>query len=645
MTPLERVRRGRRRLLGVVILTAMLWAVVAGVGVATVAGLLALVTTLPQWVRVSVLPAAAMAGTIAVAVVAWRGRAARSVQRVALWIEEQQPDLRYTLVTAVDPLASADGLPTEVIAGADRAEIEGFVRRAGTRSLLRAGIATSVAILAGLLVAPLSAALLGADVPAHGVAPGAPAPSRLLGLRARVAAPGYSRLPVKTLSDPQVVEALVGSVIAFSADGAPAGVTISVGADTLAASADGGRWTGSVRMPREPGMATLRDREHQRLVVLSPRVDSAPAVSLVLPRQDTVWPKPPRGALALEARATDDLGLSYGHFEYLISTGSGEQFQTVTVLGTRMRLGLASSSPLRASVDLDTMKLAPGTVLSIRAVAVDANDVTGPGRGVSDTRTLRVAEKPDTTSVTAVPPLPIDSTWMSQRLLNMKTDTLVRGRKRLTREAFVSRSTQYATGQEAIRQRVVAVIQLLEDDGVGGTFQTDVSKLLRQADKEMWEARLNLGIAHPDSALPYMRRALKILDDVRTAYRYYLRGLQRPIVVDIDKARLQATDPAAAAAASGRQRLADAAAELSARIEAAALLFPSARQAALDSLTYVQLGALSSHPAAAKALTGALEALRAGAAPDSALAGTRRVLAPPSRVVSGPAEWAGAALP
>jgi hypothetical protein len=78
---------------------------------------------------------------------------------------------------------------------------------------------------------------------------------------------------------------------------------------------------------------------------------------------------------------------------------------------------------------------------------------------------------------------------------------------------------------------------------------------------------------------------------------------------------------------------------LAARIDAAARLYASAPQAALDSLTYVRVTALTVAPAVAAALDSALSALRRGAVLESALARARRLLEPPARVVKGSPEW------
>jgi hypothetical protein len=296
---------------------------------------------------------------------------------------------------------------------------------------------------------------------------------------------------------------------------------------------------------------------------------------------------------------------------------------------------------LRATIDLDTMRLGPGSVLHIRAVAFDENDVTGPGKGVSETRTLRVAERIDSTSINAAPPLPIDSMWISQRLLNMRTDTLIQRTRTLQHEVFVHRSTAYSNAQEDIRVRALAVIALLEDNGVGGSFETDASKMLRAAVDLMWTAREDLGIAHPDSAMPYMKKILAILDDLRLAHRYYLRGLLRPVAVNVERVRMTGKDSASVAARTARAPLADPHAALAARIEMAAALARTAPQVAADSLTFVRVSALTAAPEVAAALQDAIDHLRHGTSADSAIARTRRALAARPRVAGGGTPWGG----
>jgi hypothetical protein len=644
MTALDRVRRARRRLTLAVALLACCWAATAALAVLAVAAVTDRLVPLPPTARAAIIPAAAFALVTAGALVAWRGRAVRSLEEVALWLEDRLPELRYALVTAIDPrIAPAEHHP-ELHRAAEGAGIEEVVQRGWRESAGWALLAVALAaVVVGLLDPRALLTAAGRELARRVAPPAAPMANRLAVIRARVVPPAYSRQAATTLEQPFDVAALVGSRLTLGGAGPADGVTGALGTDSIVAAADGRRWALGVTMPKEPAVLALRDRSYRRLLVLEPRPDSAPTVQLRLPAADTTYETAPTGRLPIEARMGDDVGLAYGQVEYMLSTGTQENFETRTTTGLRVGFGNARSAALHDVIDLDTMKLAPGSVLHIRVVAFDFNDVTGPGKGVSETRTLRVAEPIDSTSINAAPPLPIDSMWISQRLLNLRTDTLIRTRRKLGRETFVHRSSGYGNAQEDIRKRAEAVVAVLEADGVGGSFETEASKKLREAMDLMFSARENLSIARPDSAMPYMKRILKILDDLRLAHRYYLRGLLRPVPVDLARVRLTGKDSAAAAARTPRAALPDVNAALVARIDRAAALARSAPAAAVDSLTYVRVAALSTAPAVAAPLRAAIEALRAGGAVDSALAATRRALEPPAAAVAGPVEWGGLA--
>lgn len=643
MTPRERVRRAQRHLAGTVGLTAVLWAATLGMGVVTVAALADHLVRLPALARAAVLPLAALAVLGGAGVVLWRGRTARSLERVALWIEEREPSLRYALVTAIDPAIAPAAAHPELHAAAGSADVEGIVRHAWRRALGRALVGTVVLAALLLLLHPGDLLRAASLELAHRAAAGPPAPmaNRLAALSARVVPPAYSRLPAQTLDEPSNVAALTGARITLDGKGPPDGVTATLESAQLAAGRGERGWAVGLTMPLNPTVVTLRDRTYRRLLALEPRADSAPDVRLRLPLHDTTYQTVPKGKIEIEAGLADDIGLNYGYVEYLISTGSEENFNTKLVNGPRVGFGNARSGTLRAAIDLDTMKLSPGSVLHIRVLGFDFNDVTGPGRGVSETRTLKIAEPVDSTSINAAPPLPIDSMWISQRLLNMRTDTLIRTKRQLTREKFVHTSSGYSNTQEDIRKRALAVIALLEDNGVGGSFETEISKKLREAADLMWTAREDLGIALPDTAMPIMKRILKILDDIRLANRYYLRGVLKPVPVDIARVRLTGKDSAAVAVRTPRAELREATLALSRRLDAAAALAHAAPAAAADSLVYIRVTALTAAPEVAGALQRAIDLLRKGAPVDSALARARRALEPPARVFSGHAEWSG----
>lgn len=640
---LELVRRARRRLAAAVVLAALLWGAAAALAVVAVAAVAQRVAALPAGAYAALWPLAAIAALAAAGAVAWRARTVRSLERVALWIEERQPELRFALVTAIDARIAPAERHAELHAAAERADVSGIVGRAMRRALGRAlGAVVALGVVVSLLQPQALLRAAGEELVRRTV-PDAEAAlaNRLAQLTARVTPPAYARLAEETLDEPDAVAALVGSRVEFSGRGPADGVAAVLGGDTLAAAGEGRGWAIGITMPETPVVVSFHDRDYRRLVVLEPRVDSVPAVRLRLPARDTTYQTVPRGRLMVEAGLADDFGLDHGVVEYMVTRGGQESFETKLSQGPRVVLNNARAAVLRQAIDLDTMGLGPGTVLHIRVVAYDANDVTGPGKGASETRTLRIAAPEDSVSINPAPPIPIDSMWMSQRRLNMKTDTLIRDKPRLDLQTFVHTSSAYGNAQDEIRQRAIAVIALLEDDGVGGSFETEVSRKLREAVELMYEARVQLGIAQPDSAMPHMVRVLEILDEIRLANRYYLRGVLRPEAVNIERVRLTGEDPAGKEVREPRGVLEDVRVQLVERIERAAALARSDPEAAVDSLIYVRVAALVEAPVVADALAEAIEQLGRGAAADSALARVRRALEPVPVRLRGPLEWGG----
>ncbi|MGE5727004.1 MAG: hypothetical protein ACM34L_00275 [Gemmatimonas sp.] len=643
MTARERVRRAQYRMLGGVALSALLWGAVLAMTVVSLAAGANAFVPLSAAAREIIIPLMIVSAAGGAGLVLWRGRAARSIERVAMWIEEREPSLNYVLVTAIDEVLAPLEQNRALHAAANGTDIDAIVRHAWQHSLGRAAIACVVlgAVLAvlgpGDLLRAAERELADRAMPA---AP-APMPNRLLSLRARVAPPVYTRLPAQVIEEPSNVAALVGSRITLEGNGAASGIVAALGTRELSAMTGERGWAITETMPPDPTVLTLRDRGYRRLLALEPRADSAPAVRLHLPARDTTYQHVPKGKLEIDAALSDDIGLDYGYVEYLLSSGSEESFETKLVVGEHEPFANARAARLHATLDLDTLKLSPGSVIHIRVVAYDYNDVTGPGKGVSETRTLKIAEPVDSTSINAAPPLPIDSMWISQRLLNMRTDTLTRSRRALSHEEFAHRSSAYSNGQEDIRKRALAVIALLEDNGVGDAFQTDASKMLRQAVELMWTAREDLGVTQPDSALPIMKKILKILDDLRLANRYYLRGILKPVAVNIERTRLTGKDSARAQARTPRGELDDPRRALAARIDAAVALARNSPSAAADSLVYIRVSALTSAPTLAVALEHAIDLLRHGTTADSALARARRALEPPARVLESASDWGG----
>jgi hypothetical protein len=320
----------------------------------------------------------ALWGVAIVAVLLWRGRRAWSIQRVALWIEEQAPTFQYAVVTAVDPhYAGRVGALPSAPGAIGRATM---VRSIGLAVLALALAATVRVFHRG----PITAVLRPATTTAMA--------NRLTTLAVHVIPPAYVHGPTRELRDPTTVTALVGSQIEVEGQQG---------------------WRSTFTMPAAPSVEHLTDRQYRRLLVLAPIADAPPTVMLTRPSRDAVMKEPATGTLQLTAAASDDIGLATGYFEYLITSGDEE---TGGVKGrgghtTQVAFRNASTDTLRATLRLDSLGLAAGDLLSVRAVVFDGNTLTGPGKGVSETRSIRVLSRHayDSLAVDAEPPEGVDT--------------------------------------------------------------------------------------------------------------------------------------------------------------------------------------------------------------------------------------------
>lgn len=666
MTALERVRR-TQRILGAAALTqAFAWGLAAALAtVATISFASLAIPRLRNDSAFDQLVALGIGGAVA-AVLLWRSRHFVSTNRVALWIEERIPGLHYSLVTAMEHAESpfADGLETAVA----REDVGG-----ATLATLRRGLLIAAAGLAGalLLLYVSPSAAFGrpggfSGLGRFGTGSRVPVGSRLEDLQVRITPPAYAGGRTVTLDDPSSVEALAGSSIAIRGQGSAAGLAASVSAPGLGASvsapvrvlATNAGWAVSFLMPPKPAALTLRDRSYDRVIVLAPRADAPPRIALILPIRDTTL-RAPRLVVQLNATATDDIGLDAGHFEYLITTGSGEIFKARTITTPAVQFRGSRTGSISATLDLASLKLGEGDIVSMRAIAQDGNTLSGPGTATSDTRTIRIARagEYDSLAIDAATPQPIDSSATSQRMLIMMTEQLVREQPKLTRPDLVKRSTEIGDLEERIRRRVheiltdnpeeivaekpgdsAATIEEMEaPEQITGTKNPD----LVTAYNALWQAVRSLQIAEPAPALPPMRVALKALDRARLANRLYLRGMPPRIIVDIKRVRLAGKEKGSNNTRSPRSFADSARVRLSARFGAALELIEKEPTRAMTELALMRVEALPTLPDFAAALGEATDAIRAGRDATVPLLRARRALDGPPTVTPALPQWTG----
>lgn len=675
MSALDRLRATRNVLVAGLAVRALLWgaaAVFVALAASSAAGRPA--------------PTAAAGAGLAVTLgMLWRGRAVRDAEAVALWIEERSPALDYALVTLADPRFRGDPAPLERVVAA--AEWGAPVRRALARALAPAAAAAALAALPLLLLSGRPA----------GAEPGLPNPlvapfrdavrgeaGALERLTVRVVPPAYSGLAPSELRDPSGVVALPGSTLEVRGAAGAGEVGASLAERPLPVDAAGRGWSLRVAMPATPAALRLEAGAVGRLLLLEPRADSAPVVALRLPARDTVFHQP-TGRIALRAEARDDLGLADVRLEYIVSSGTGELF---TFRSGVLRIAAANGArdaTLATALSLDSLRLAPGDFVHLRAVARDRNDVGGPGVGYSETRTLRVARggEGDSVAVEGAPPPDADRSLLSQRMLIRLAESLQQRRARLPREALVEESRGIARDQARLRRQVGDVIFMRlggEASGEHSHYHGDghdhtgedlptqeallraaeaathaeahshgdetpvvaINRPLLEAYNAMWAAASELEIAEPGRALPHMHAALAAIQRARQAERLYLRGAMPLVIVDVDRVRLAGPRPdETPSRRSPAEPLDDAARRRAARLDAAIARLSRQPAAAVDSLLLLRLDAMHDAPAAAAALGEAADALRRGRDATDALVRARRLIAGAPRPRPGLPRWSG----
>ncbi len=682
-----RLADARRSLALAMALRTALVAITVGIAVVVALAFVDLVVALPAAVR-GAGGLLALAATGAVLLRDWFrhvGPAFRApFEQVALWFEERIPSLRYALVTFADLGASggrravdtSDARATEgaLLAAVEGAPLEAHVRSATrtalTKPLLLTVIAAVlIAVLPDGAVARVTAPRAGDLLERPGAA-GRAAADPLATIVVRLRPPAYAGLAVEAFDDPSSVRGLVGSEVVVEGRGRD--VRAVVGDSARAVRSGGDRWSLTLPMPKEPTGVRLRGPARERVLVLEPVVDSAPAIRLDEPTRDTVL-RAATGTIELRAGLRDDHGLADAAFEFIVSSGSGEAF---TFRGGRLAAAAypagTRAARITGALRLDTLKLAPGDLVHLRAVARDRNDVTGPGTGASETRTLRIArpDEYDSVSVDPMPPTEPEKNALSQRMILMMTQELRGRERRIGPAATTAEARRIAIEQTKLRKKVGEIVftRLGENDGEHEHFTGDghdhspaglvdpdavlaaaeaaanasanralesegdetpivaINKPLLEAYNHMWRASSELETGQPGAAIPWMERAIAALQRARSAERIYLRGRPPRVVIDLAKVRGTGKEKGAPGVRLARPALDPERAARIARFDAVLDTVVTDPLAAADALLLLRLRLPADERVAAEALTGAADALRRGGDVTAPLQRARRAL-------------------
>lgn len=562
MTARERVRSTQRALGLVVGSSALFWgAAVLFAGLSIVAGINAFVP-MPAIVRGALPIIAGLIGLGVLAWVAWRGRFAWTFDKVALWIEEQAPELRYALVTAVDP-RYAESVAPLMEPVVSRVDTGAFVRKTATRSTLPALAAMIVMAVIYFMIPAVykpkpdfTSIFTGKSTP---VVMG----NRLKPLNGTLTPPSYTGWKSKNFVNPSTIAGLMGSRVVLTGRGTPDGIvaTLTPPSDPtkpppvpkqLPVTAGGDGWRVVFEMTDSiPAMLLLTDRQYKVQAVVAPQPDEPPTARLLSPERDTTY-RDIKGSLVLNATFADEVGLARTYYDFIISNlggGGGDAAESRQCqMGVKALGGTTGSNsitlPYTGFFCADSlghpMKLKEGDQISVRAVVYDNNTYNGPGVGYSEARTIRFALKSeyDSLSINAAPPS-ADTALLSLRMLIGKTDTLyniVRGH--IERKIYED-SSQTLGG---VANMIKGKIQRIIDEQSGGG-EVNVNPLLDTAVNAMTEAETDFLIAEPGQALPLLKTAWRLLKQYQElAKKHIPRGKLKVDLVNIDRVRMAGED-------------------------------------------------------------------------------------------------------
>lgn len=503
-------------------------------------------------------------------------------------------------------------------------------------------------------------------------------------LSVRVTPPPYSGRDIQVSNGTSPIRALHGSAIEISGDGAVpevtnriAGSSESIARRRIAGAIEGGRWIVRLHADSVPHVLEIGRAGDRRLVIIEGFRDSIPVVVLETPERDSVY-REPSGVIPLKAAVSDDIGLSSGSFEVLVSSGEGERFTLRSLevgrtnwarVGQRAAARAVRGSELSASIDLATLKLQAGDVLHIRAVARDWNPRPDREAGSSETRSIRIAREGeyDSVAVEPIPPPDIDRSLVSQRMLLMLTEKLDGRKQQLGRPLLLRESRKLAVDQTRLRRAVGDIVfQRLSgdpqgehshslDDGhdhgiedVGGRLALSASagvldegddapviginKPLLEAYNFMWDAGRALEQGETHKAIPAMRLALDAIERSNAMSRIYLRGRPPQVIVDIAKVRLSARDTGITSTRPPRTALSSIEMLWDRRLVGAVTRLGSSAvnrdvtAAVRDTIAIIRAEALAVAPAFAASLESLLAKLESGGDLTSAIVNSRRTL-------------------
>lgn len=507
----------------------------------------------------------------------------RSLDRTRPELEDSSA-LLFTEDTPGSPLQSLQR--NRIAARLDQGAPQDFVPNWSTRLFLLLCLACAAPIVAVLLW-PRSGEGPPPLAPSSEGLPAKPGIPRLVAQNLRIIPPAYTGLPVR---DSASLDARVpqGSRLEWTLRFDPqahAPKLLMLAGQPLALRADGANWIAS----RSADAAFL-----YRVIPTAERGPTPP-----LHRVDAIADAPPQVKALTDSltmvkpgqrswspafAATDDYGVAANaRLRVTLAIGEGENLTF-----SEREIPVGGSGPARdrrfaPRLDLSTFGFAAGGDMVVQLIvrdnrAPDPQEVRGPSL------ILRwpSPKQPESSGLTGMVNTTLPAYFRSQRQIIIDIEKLLKEKRGLAADRYLSRSAAIGGDQQILRGRysqflggenegapelptadgeahsdgdghdhgppvstpnvfgekedVLAEFGHPHDESPASSLDPETRAILKQAVDEMWQSERELKTGHPDAALPYAYKALRFIKEVQQATRIFLSRVG-PELPPIDASR------------------------------------------------------------------------------------------------------------
>ena len=356
--------------------------------------------------------------------------------------------------------------------------------------------------------------------------------------------PAYTGIGESRAVDPIELRGIEGSVAVMTIETAAPRVTVEHdGAVTTLTPTDAGRFTDRLPLARTGYVVVAPEGGDRRTLPVVVLPDALPAVRITAPGRDLVY-SGGNASIGFTMRATDDFGLRSLSLRYTKVSGSGEEFAfTEGEIPLTVAAANARDWSGNATRTIAQLGLHEGDMLVYRAVASDARP--GEGTAQSDAFFIEISRLGIAAGDAFTLPEQETRYALSQQMLIVKTDRLMRQRRTMPVDALTEASLNLAVEQRMIRAEFVFMLGgEIQDEEVeaeqsvelqAGRLANRGQRDLRAATVAMSQAEKLLTAANLSDALAAERNAVAALQRAFARDRYILRAA--PSRVDLDPKR------------------------------------------------------------------------------------------------------------